>query len=93
MFVRNPPELPYFNQTSAWNKKEIFQNGGIRFFKEVREWTTNSDALLMDGFSGHDRDCSDPLGQVVFHPILPQAFSHSIRESLLPSRPDTRVGW
>ena len=93
MFVRNPPDLPYFNQTSAWNDKETFQNGGIRFFKEVREWTTNSVALLMHGFSGHDRDCSDPLGQVVFHQILPQSFSHSIRESLLPSRPDTRVGW
>ena len=55
----------------------------------------NPVALLMDGFSGHDRNCSDPLGQVklfVFHQILPQSFSHSIRESLLPSRPDTRVG-
>ena len=64
-FVRNPPELPYFNQTSAWNDKETFQKWWHQIFlKEVREWTTSPVALLMDGFSGHDRECSDPLGQV-----------------------------
>ena len=58
-FVRNPPELPYFNQTSAWNDKKWWHQ---IFLKEVREWTTSPVALLMDGFSGHNRECSDPLG-------------------------------
>jgi hypothetical protein len=64
-FVRNPPQLPYFSQKSAWDDTKTFERWWHEIFlKEVRVWTSSPVALLLDGFSGHDRDCNDPLGQV-----------------------------
>ena len=58
-FRDNPPSIPYyFHQASAWNDRVLY----VRWWeelgvpeKDIREWTSDPVALIIDGFKGHDR--------------------------------------
>ena len=41
------------------------------FLPQIRRWTKENVALLIDGFSGHDNTCSDPSGQVTVYKFPP----------------------
>lgn len=64
-FTRNPPCLPYYNQKNAWNDTVIYNKWWNEILlPTVRKHTKDPVALVLDGFSGHDDLCSDPVGQV-----------------------------
>ena len=42
---------------------------------QIRQWTKEKVALLIDGFSGHDNTCLDSLGQVVVYKFPPNVTS------------------
>ena len=68
--------IPYFHQPSAWNDSELFGRWWKEVFpKCVREWTRDPVALLIDGFSGHSDNCTDPLGQVQIFKLPPNTTS------------------
>lgn len=61
-FKDRPPSIPYFTQ---WSDKVIYEKWwSTVFLPSVRKWTSEPVALLIDGFSGHDDNCSDPVHQV-----------------------------
>ena len=78
-FRRNPPVQPYYHQKNAWCDSMQYN----RWFKEVflpniRQWTSEPVALLLDGFSGHDIGTVDPHDQVTvfkFPPNITIVFS------------------
>ena len=75
-FRRNPVCVPYFSQPNAWSDSEIYSKWwNDIFLKEIRTWTTEPIALLIDGFSGHDNNCTDPLGQVTIFKFPPNVTS------------------
>ena len=62
-FQRNPPVLPYFQQAKAWNDSVLFNRWWNEvFLPRIRQWTPEPVVLLLDGFSGHDLGCVDPIG-------------------------------
>lgn len=75
-FRLNPPQLPYYSQKSAWNDSVLFKKWWTEIFlQEIRAWTSSPVALLMDGFSGHERECQDPIGQVTVFYFPPNVTS------------------
>ena len=63
--TKEQPCLPYFSQSSAWCDKTIFRRWWHEvFLPEVQKLTPDPIALILDGFSGHDEGCADPLQQV-----------------------------
>ena len=72
-FKDNPPRVPYLHQKNAWTDKVTYGQWWDIFLKQIRSWTSDPVVLLIDGFSGHDLNCTDPLGQVrviMFPPIV-----------------------
>ena len=64
-FKDTPPSLPYFHQRNAWNDTKNYNKWWQEvFLPTIRQFTHDRVALLVDGFSGHDTSCVDPLGQV-----------------------------
>ena len=64
-FKYDQPVLPYFYQKKAWNDTVNYRKWWCEvFLPHVREWTSEPVALVIDGFSGHDMNCLDPLKQV-----------------------------
>jgi len=59
--------IPYTNQAKAWLDKNVYRYWWQNIFlPHIRRWTTEKVALIMDGFSGHDPTCVDPLGQASY---------------------------
>ena len=74
-FKYNKSSVPYLNQKNAWNDKNNYNKWWHdAFLNAVRKWTTDPVALLIDGFSGHDSSCSDPLQQLKFPPNVTSIF-------------------
>ena len=60
-FQHTQPCIPYFHQKNAWNDMKNFVKWWDEvFLPDIRVWTKDPVALLMDGFSGHDRNVKDP---------------------------------
>lgn len=75
-FQDSPPCIPYFSQKNAWNDRECYGRWwNSVFLPQVRQFTKENVALLIDGFSGHDESCSDPLGQVAVYKFPPNVTS------------------
>jgi hypothetical protein len=56
--------IPYTHQAKSWLDKHVYRYWWNEIFlPHIRRWTTEKVALIMDGFSGHDPSCVDPLGQ------------------------------
>ena len=57
--------VPYIDQKKAWMDKNIYKHWWSNIFLPcIRQFTNKKVALLMDSCSGHDKTCTDPLGQV-----------------------------
>lgn len=71
-FKNSPPCIP----KNAWNDHECY---GLWwksvFLPQIRQWTKEKVAPLIDGFSGHDDTCSDPLDQVAVYKFPPNVTS------------------
>lgn len=64
-FRNGPCPLPYTNQQRAWVDKIRYREWWTNvFLPEVRAFTTEKVALLMDNCAGHDVTVEDPTGQV-----------------------------
>ena len=64
-FKNNPPSGPYYNQQNAWNDSKLYKKWWAEVFvPTIRLFTEDPVALIFDGFSGHDKHCIDPLGQI-----------------------------
>ena len=75
-FKRNPPSLPYYHQLNAWNDTINYNKWWDNvFLPAVRNTTQGPVALVVDGFSGHDDSCKDPLGQVKVFKFPPNVTS------------------
>ena len=75
-FKYDHPVLPYFNQKNAWNDTVNYRKWWYEIFlPRVREWTSEPVALVIDGFSGHDMNCFDPLKQVTVFKFPPNVTS------------------
>ena len=75
-FQNSPPCIPYFDQKNAWNDRVCYDRWwNSVFLPQIRRWTKDNIALLIDGFSGHDDTCSDPLGQVALYKFPPNVTS------------------
>jgi AcrR family transcriptional regulator len=75
-FKYDHPVLPYFNQKKAWNDTVNYRKWWCEvFLPRVREWTSEPVALIIDGFSGHDMNCFDPLKQVTVFKFPPNVTS------------------
>lgn len=71
-FRDGQPQIPYYHQKNAWVDKAIYKKWWDDvFLPQVRAFTDEPVALLMDNFSGHDDiGCIDPRGQVIILIIL-----------------------
>ena len=75
-FKQNPPSLPYYHQPNAWNDTVNYNKWWDEvFLPAVRNSTQGPVALIVDGFSGHDNSCNDPLGQVKVFKFPPNVTS------------------
>ena len=64
-FKKTPSCLPYYFQPNAWNDTANYNKWWNEvFLPSIRKHTHDPVAFLIDGFSGHDKNCVDPLGQV-----------------------------
>ena len=64
-FRDSPPPIPYTHQCNAWLDREKYKHWWYNILLPyIRQWTSDSVALVMDNFSGHDMECQDPKGQV-----------------------------
>lgn len=75
-FKDNPPCVPYFNQKNAWNDRVTYRKWWQSvFLPAICKWTSDPVALLVDGFSGHDDTCFDPVQQVKVFKFPPNVTS------------------
>ena len=75
-FKDTPPCLPFFNQINAWNDTHNYTKWWNEIFlPTIRKWTSQPVALLLDGFSGHSDNCTDPQKQVTVYKFPPNVTS------------------
>ena len=75
-FKKSRPCVPYFHQSNAWNDTVTYNQWWQEvFLPAIRLFTKERVALVMDGFSGHDRKCTDPLCQVQVYILPPNVTS------------------
>lgn len=68
-FRNSPPCLPYFHQRNAWNDCINYQRWWNEIFlPSIRQFTSQLVALLLDGFSGHCENSTDPQVTVFMFP-------------------------
>ena len=74
-FKKTAPCLPYYHKTNAWN--DSIKWWDEVFLPTVRKHTCDPVVLLqvVDGFSGHDENVNDPLGQVTVFKFPPNITS------------------
>ena len=86
-FKQNPLSLPYYHQQNAWNYTVNYNKWWDEvFLPAVRNSTQGPVALIVDGFSGHENSCNDPLGQVKalkFPPNVTSIFINLLTRVLL----------
>lgn len=65
--------FPTTTKKNTWNDGKNF----TRWWNEsnIRKWTRDPVALLLDGFSGHDVGVTDPMGQVIIYKFPPNVSS------------------
>lgn len=64
-FRDTPCPIPYTCQSNAWVDRTVYRFWWSNvFLPEVRRFTSDPVALLMDNCAGHDPNCIDPTGQV-----------------------------
>ena len=75
-FKNTPPCLPYVSQANAWNNQATYRKWFFYIFlPAVRIQTSDRVALVIDGFSGHDLTCADPLNQAEVFKLPPNVTS------------------
>ena len=68
--------LPYINQSKAWCDSITYRYWfNSIFLPNIRTWTEEPVALIMDNFRGHDMDVEDPNGQVTIFFLPPNCTS------------------
>ena len=75
-FKRSKPCLSYYSQANAWNDKVTYNKWWYDIFlPQVRRVTKEPVALIIDGFSGHDMNCHDPINQIQVFKLPPNVTS------------------